>query len=114
MDKIRHAVAQLVDALHYQSEGRGFDSMVSLQYLLTLSFRPHYGSGVASASNGNEYKEYFLGVKAAGAKADNLTAIMCRLTRNLGASTLWSPVACHGTTQELLELYVKNNANVQI
>ena len=31
------------------------------------SFRSHYGTGVGSASNGNEYQEYFLGVKAAGA-----------------------------------------------
>ena len=31
------------------------------------SFRSHYGPGVDSASNGNEYQEYFLGVKAAGA-----------------------------------------------
>jgi len=30
-------------------------------------FRSHYGSGVDSASNRNEYQEYFLGVKAAGA-----------------------------------------------
>jgi hypothetical protein len=40
-----HAVAQLVEALHYKPEGRGFDS-----------------------SNRNEYQECFLGgVKAAGA-----------------------------------------------
>ena len=31
------------------------------------SFRSHYGPGVDSASNRNEYREYFLGVKAAGA-----------------------------------------------
>jgi len=31
------------------------------------SFRSYYGSGVDSASNRNEYQEYFLGVKAAGA-----------------------------------------------
>ena len=31
------------------------------------SFRSHYGPGVDSASNTNEYQEYFLGVKAAGA-----------------------------------------------
>ena len=31
------------------------------------SFRSHYGSGVDSASNRNEYQEYILGVKAAGA-----------------------------------------------
>ena len=31
------------------------------------SFRSHYGFGVDSASTINEYQEYFLGVKAAGA-----------------------------------------------
>ena len=31
------------------------------------SFRSHYGPGVDSASNRNEYQEYFLGVNAAGA-----------------------------------------------
>ena len=31
------------------------------------SFRSHYGPGVDSTSNGNEYQEYFLGVKAVGA-----------------------------------------------
>jgi len=35
---------------------------------LTQSFRPHYGPGVDSTSNRNEYQEYFLGVKAAGAQ----------------------------------------------
>ena len=31
------------------------------------SFRSYCGSGVDSASNRNEYQEYFLGLKAAGA-----------------------------------------------
>ena len=31
------------------------------------SFRSHYGPGVDSASNRNEYQKDFLGVKAAGA-----------------------------------------------
>ena len=30
------------------------------------SFRSHYGPGVDSASNRNEYQEHFVGVKAAG------------------------------------------------
>ena len=30
-------------------------------------FRSHYGPGVDSLSNRNEYQEHFLGVKAAGA-----------------------------------------------
>jgi len=33
----------------------------------TQSFWPHYGLGVDSTSNRNEYQEYFLGVKVAGA-----------------------------------------------
>jgi hypothetical protein len=40
--------------------------MVSLEFLLTSFFRPHYGPGVDSVSNRNEYQGYFLGVKAAG------------------------------------------------
>jgi len=65
-----HAVAQLVEELHYKPEGRGFDSRwCHWNVSLTQSFRPHYGPGVNSASNRNEYQEYFLGggVKAAGA-----------------------------------------------
>jgi hypothetical protein len=31
------------------------------------SFRSHYGPGVDSGSNRNEYQDYFLGVKEAGA-----------------------------------------------
>jgi len=35
--------------------------------ILISSFRSHYGPGVDSASNRNEYQVYFLGVKAADA-----------------------------------------------
>ena len=63
-----HAAAQLVEALRYKSEGRGFDSTwCHWNFSLNESFRPHYGPEVDSASNRNEYQEYFLGVKAAGA-----------------------------------------------
>ena len=55
-------------ALCYKPEGRGFDSRwCHWNFSLTKSFRPHYGPVVDSASNRNEYQEYFLGVKAAGA-----------------------------------------------
>jgi len=40
---------------------------VSGYFIDIKSFRPHYGPGVDSASNRNEYQEYFLGVKVAGA-----------------------------------------------
>jgi len=60
--------SQLVEALRYKPEGRGFDSQwCNCISSLTHSCRPHYGLDVDSASNRNEYQEYFLGVKAAGA-----------------------------------------------
>jgi len=40
---------------------------VSEFFIDIKSFRSHYGPGVDSATNRNEYQEYFLGVKAAGA-----------------------------------------------
>jgi hypothetical protein len=52
-------VAQLVEALRYKPEDRGFDSRQCRG--------AHYGPAVDSASNRYEYQEYFLGVKAAGA-----------------------------------------------
>jgi len=65
---MRHAVAQLVEALRYKPEGRGFDSSwYHWNFLLTQSFRQHYGPGVDSTSNRNEFQEYILRVKAAGA-----------------------------------------------
>jgi hypothetical protein len=56
------AVAQLVEALCFKPEGRGFDSRwCHSKFSLTYSFRPNYGPGVDSASNRNEYQEQFLG-----------------------------------------------------
>jgi len=53
---------------YYKSEGRWFDpSWFYWNFSLTKSFRSHYGPRVDSVSNRNEYQEYFLGVKAAGA-----------------------------------------------
>ena len=51
-----NAKAQLVETLHYKRTGGRFDSR-------WWSFRPHYGPVVDSASNRNEYQEYFLGGK---------------------------------------------------
>jgi hypothetical protein len=42
--------------------------MVSLEFFIDITFWPHYGPGVDSASNRNEYQEYFLEVKADGAQ----------------------------------------------
>ena len=58
----------MVKVLRYKLEGRWFDpSWCHWNFSLKQSFRSHYGPGVDSASSRNEYQNYFLGVKAAGA-----------------------------------------------
>ena len=57
----------VVRVLCYKSEGRWFDPSWCHWIIDLKSFRSHYGPGVDSASNRNEYQEHFLGVKAAGA-----------------------------------------------
>jgi hypothetical protein len=58
----------MVKVLCHKSEGRWFDPRwCHWNFSLTQYFLSHYGPGVDSASNRNEYQEDFLGVKAAGA-----------------------------------------------
>jgi hypothetical protein len=58
----------VVEAMRYKPVGRGIDSRWRHWNIsLTYSFGPHYVPWVNSASNKDEYQEYFLGVKAAGA-----------------------------------------------
>jgi hypothetical protein len=60
-----YAVGQLVEALRYKPEGRWFDSRWGQwNFSVTSSFWSHYGPGVDSASNRNEYQETFLGGKS--------------------------------------------------
>ena len=61
-------LVQFVEAPRYKPEDLGFDSRwCYCNFSLAQSFRPHYGPGVDSPYNRNEYQEYFLRVKAAGA-----------------------------------------------
>jgi len=79
-----------VKVLCYKSEGRWFDPN---------SFQSHYGPGVDSASNRNEYQEYFLGVKATG-----------KLSCNLGTLTSWNPLGhSRPVTGLLYVLYFTSN-----
>jgi hypothetical protein len=49
---VSNSTAQLVEALRYRPESRGFDSLwCHWNFSLTLSFRSHYGPGVDSVSN---------------------------------------------------------------
>ena len=59
----------MVKVLYHKSEVRWFDSRwCHWDFFIDIkSFRSHYGPGVDSASNRNEYQEHFLGVNSAGA-----------------------------------------------
>jgi len=67
------------------------------------SFRSHYGPGIDSASNRNEYQEYFMGVKTAGA-----------LSRNLGTLTSWNLQGLSMPVMGLLYFYLFIAAPVSI
>ena len=82
----RNGVAQLVEALQYKSEGRGFDleipeichshnmALGSTQPLREMSTRNiSWGGGK-------------------GGHSVRLTTFMCRLSRNLGASSCWTDI----------------------
>ena len=61
-------VSTVVKVLCYKSEGHWFDPRCVSGFFIDIkSFRSHYGPAVDSASNRNEYQEYYLGVKATGA-----------------------------------------------
>jgi hypothetical protein len=69
-----HAVAQLVEALRYKPEGRGFDSLWCHPSGRTMAL------GQTQPLT-NEYQEYFLaGYRWPVRRADNLTTFMCRLS----------------------------------
>ena len=66
------------------------------------SFRSHYGTGVESASNRNEYHEYFLGGK--GGRCTRLTTYHhpVPLSRNQGALISWNPLGLSRPVMGLL------------
>jgi len=65
--KRRTAVAQWLKCCVTNRTVVGSIPAVSGFFIDIKSFRSHYGAGVDSASNRNEYQKCFLGVKAAGA-----------------------------------------------
>jgi hypothetical protein len=58
--------SSVVKALCYKSGGRWYDARwCHWNFSVTKSFRSHYGPGVDSVSNRNEYQECFHGVESA-------------------------------------------------
>jgi hypothetical protein len=70
--------AQLVEGLRYKPADREVDSRWGhLDLSMTNSFRPHYGPGVDSASDRNEYQVYVPGGYSRRVpRADNLAQFM--------------------------------------
>ena len=101
-------VAQVFEALRYETSGSGFDSRwCNLNFLSTQTYRPHYGPGINSASNRKEYQEYFLGGK--GGRCLGLTTLPPSCADCL---EIWEPQhpgaprSCPSLLQELLYLYL--------
>ena len=98
----------MVKVLCYKLEGRWFDPS-SCQWIFHWhkSYRLHYGPGVDSASNRNEYREYFLGVKSGRCVPPSCAVVM--KSGSLNFLEPCGPVqACNGTALPLCFVYIKN------
>ena len=99
----------VVKVLCYKSEGRWYDpSWCQWIFFIDIKyFRSHYGPGVDSASNRNEYHEYFLGGK--GGRCVRLTTYHhpVPLSRNLGTLTSWNPLGLSRPIMGLLYLFTQ-------
>ena len=91
----------VVKVLCYKSEGRWSDPRC--QWI--KSFRSHYGPGVDSASNRNEYREYFLGGK--GGRCVRLTNLppSCAIVTKSGNLNFLEP---SGHLQPLTEMSTRS------
>ena len=74
-------------------------------FIDTKSFRSHYGPGVDSASNRNEYQEYFLGVKCGRCVRLTTYHYPVPFSRNLGTLTSWNPLGLSRPVMGLLYLF---------
>ena len=91
--------------------------LVSLQFFIDIkSFRSHYGPGVDSASNRNEYQEYFL--RGKGGRCVRLTTLppSCAVVMKSGNLNFLEPSgplqACNGTALPLLTIQVCQDATL--
>jgi len=91
----------------------GFDSRCChWNFFLTYYFRPHYGPGVDTTSNRNEYHEYLLGLKSGRCVGlTNLPHPCADRIETWVHQTSGSLMACPGIA--LLLLWVHSNTDVE-
>ena len=77
--------------------------LVSVNFFIDInSFRSHYGPGVDSACDRNEYQEYFLVVKRGRCVSLTTYHHPVPLSRSLGTLTSWNPPGPSGVVTGLL------------
>jgi len=106
---VSHTVRETASAqwLRYCATNRKFDpSWGSLDFFIDIkSFQTHYGPGVYSASNRNEY-QHLRGVGGKGGRCVRLATYHypVPLPRNLGSLTACNPLGTSGPVMGLLYL----------
>jgi hypothetical protein len=92
-----YAVVQLFEALRYKLEGRGIDSCWGNWICVYIT---EYGPGVESASNRNEYQEFFLGDKGGWCVGLTTLPALCAVVLKSGNLSFLEPSgpvqACNG------------------
>jgi hypothetical protein len=76
-----------------------------MEFFIDNSFWSHYGPGVDSASNRNEYQEYFLAVNMAGAKGWQTYHHSVTFSRNLVTLISWKALGNSRPVKGLLYLF---------
>jgi hypothetical protein len=98
------AVAQWLRCYATNRKVAGLIPAGVMEFSLTKFFRSHYGPGVDSASNRNEFREYFLGVKSGRCVRLTTYHHPVPLSRNLGTLTSWNPLGLSRPITGLLYL----------